>query len=820
MSRVSSVRNTVFGLLLVLLSAGFCAPSLAQTGSSIPYFEVDTLTIPRIDVEGYGSLRLSLLLVDDVALTFIVSAAVDADVGVTPGATYDLQTAVLDIPLVNADFEFYSLQLQLIPGDLFQVIVADDAIVTGHDEYNQQCSSCHGIEGQGGIVAVSLVNCANCGSVDVLTTYIDNVMPLGAASSCSGDCANDIADYLLKVFQVDNSPIVTQTIEAIQSMPLDDTLRKASLQLVGRLPTDTEQQLVVDNAETGLRTALDGMMEEEAFYDRLAEIFNDLILTNRYLSANGPIEQAINLMRPFPNARWFDPGEGLRGEDFQFNRVTTNNSVASEPLQLVNYVVKNNLPMTEIITADYFMVNGYSAKSYGVDDQLAFNDEWEADEWLPAQISGIPHAGLFTSLMFLNRYPTSDTNVNRGRSRVVYDLFLDVDILALDGTRPDGEAVDISSPAPTMENEDCVVCHALLDPVASSFQNWNDRGFYRPNRPWYEDMFQAGFAGVDRPENEQPTSLQWLSGEMAKDPRFNDAMVRIIYFGLTGQEPLNPPGESATDADNDAYAAESVHLDELKAVYVADNQNLKTLIKEIILSPYWRAEGLESDAFAIIHEQTGAARLLTPELLHRKIDAVLGFEWRGFLDNYAVNKDIPFAARLLDNRFFYNQIYGGIDSFVVTSRLTEPNGLMVYVQERMANELACYAVPNDFLADADQRLLFPYVEADNQAISAQDRADIKTNIQHLHAHLLGETLAIDDAEVQITYDLFTTVLASGQANIGISEDANLPVRCRRSVDLETGDALATSLSQDPDYVLRAWMAVAAYLMSDYRFVYE
>jgi hypothetical protein len=145
---------------------------------------------------------------------------------------------------------------------------------------------------------------------------------------------------------------------------------------------------------------------------------------------------------------------------------------------------------------------------------------------------------------------------------------------------------------------------------------------------------------------------------------------------------------------------------------------------------------------------------------------------------------------------------------------------MVYVQERMANELACYAVPNDFLADADQRLLFPYVEADNQAISAQDQADIKTNIQHLHAHLLGETLAIDDAEVQITYDLFTEVLTSGQVNIGISEDANLPLRCRRSVDLETGDALPTSLRQDPDYVLRAWMAVAAYLMSDYRFVYE
>ena len=476
--------------------------------------------------------------------------------------------------------------------------------------------------------------------------------------------------------------------------------------------------------------------------------------------------------------------------------------------------------MTEIITADYFMVNGYSAKSYGVDDQLAFNDEWDADEWLPAQIPGIPHAGLFTSLMFLNRYPTSDTNVNRGRSRVVYDLFLDVDILALDGTRPDGDAVDISSPAPTMENEDCVVCHALLDPVASSFQNWNDRGFYRPNKPWYEDMFQAGFAGLDRPQSEQRTSLQWLSSEMAKDPRFDDAMVRIVYFGLTGQEPLNPPGESATDAANDAYAAESVHLDELKAIYVADNQNLKTLIREIVLSPYYRADGLHSDAFAIVHEKTGAARLLTPELLHRKINAVLGFEWRGFLDNYSVSKEIPFAARLLDNRFFYNQIYGGIDSFVVTDRLTEPNGLMVYVQERMANELACYAVANDFLSAAQDRLLFPFVEASTQPISAQDQADIKANIQYLHGHLLGEQLAIDADEVQFTYDLFSSVLAVGQSNIGVSEDSNLPLRCRRSVDLQTGDPLATTLSQDPDYVMRAWMAVAAYLMSDYRFVYE
>lgn len=814
------VYNTTALLVLALNAMLFALPAVAQTESSVPYFAIDTLYIPRIDVEGYGSLKVSLKLEDETALTFSVAEAVDAAPGLTPGATFDLDSQLLSIPLANADLDFYSLQLQLIPGDLFQLIIADDATMAGQADYNSQCSGCHGIDGQGGTVAVSLVNCANCGSYDALSSYINNVMPLGDVANCVGDCADTVADYIQTVFQVDNSPLIAQTIAAIQSLPLDESLRKASLQLVGRLPTAAEEVLVNDEGEMGFRLVLDDMMEEPAFYDRLSEIFNDLLHTNRYLATNGPPEQALNLMRPFPNARWFDPGADLRDDDFQFNRITSNDSVASEPLELINYVVKNNMPMTEILSADYFLVNGYSAKSYGVVDNLAFQDEWDPDEWLPAQLPQIPHAGLFTSLMFLNRYPTSDTNRNRGRSRVVYDLFLDVDILALEGMRPDGEAVDISSVAPTMENDDCVVCHGLLDPIASSFQNWNDRGFYRPNAAWYDDMFQAGFAGVDQPAAEKPTSLQWLADEMQHDPRFDDAMVRIVYFGLTGQEPLDPPSDTATTFENDAYAAESVHLDELKAVFAADNQNLKTLVKEVILSPYWRADGLESDAFAIVHEETGAARLLSPELLHRKIDALLGFEWRGALDQYSASKDISFTARLLDNRFFYNQIYGGIDSFVVTERLTEPNGLMVYVQERMANELACYSVPNDFLADADERLLFPFVEVSTQADSVSDQNDIKANIQYLHEHLLGETLSSSEPELQISYDLFVEVLDAGQASIGLTESINLPFLCRRNNELETGAALNITLTEDPDFTIRAWMAVAAYLMSDYSFLYE
>ena len=125
---MSRFKTTVLGLLFLLLSTGLVAPSLAQTGSSIPYFEVDTLYIPRIDVEGYGSLKISLLLADEATLTFSVIEAVDAAPGLTPGATYDLETNILNVPLAQAEFDFFSLQLQLVPGDLFQLTVADDGL--------------------------------------------------------------------------------------------------------------------------------------------------------------------------------------------------------------------------------------------------------------------------------------------------------------------------------------------------------------------------------------------------------------------------------------------------------------------------------------------------------------------------------------------------------------------------------------------------------------------------------------------------------------------------------------------------------------------
>lgn len=340
-------------------------------------------------------------------------------------------------------------------------------------------------------------------------------------------------------------------------------------------------------------------------------------------------------------------------------------------------------------------------------------------------------------------------------------------------------------------------------------------------RDWYRDMFQSGFAGRDMPASYKANQTQWLGAQIAADPRFDTAMVRLLYKGLTSREPLKTPGVAATTAEIDAYQAETQVLEDIENAYINDGRKLKTLVREIVLSPYWRAGGLDDTAFAQIHAETGASQLLTPELLHRKISALLGFEWRGPLDQYSTAIKSSSTARLLSGRSYFQQLYGGIDSLSVTERLTDPNGLMAKVQERMANELACYAVPNDFLAAKAQRSLLPLVETTTTLGSTLDQGAVRANIQHLHRYLLGEQLALDSREITETYALFSAVLQDGKSRIGTGETASLPARCVRTRDLRTGEALSGGgLRTDPNFTIRAWMAVVAYLLADYRFLYE
>lgn len=814
------------------------------------------LSIPRIDIDGYGAMELIFRLEFNEQYLLVLEEAVETSSSIANSGVFDPVQLTIDVDEIELPGgKLYSAQLQLVSSDGQFIFSIADAVDLNADQqpsdapaeyqpsaealtlYVQQCSSCHGESGTGVSGNPSLAACANCTSESALSNYIRDTMPLGQAATCDATCADVLADYILGAFNSSNQQVSGETIGFIRTLSDSESLRRAAQQLVSRLPTLDEFRMVANGGDVGMRRAISGMMIEEAFYVRLSEVFNDYLLTDKYHSRNGS-EAAISLLSndDFPDRRWFDPGKDNRDDNYSSQRRATNDGVAREPLALINHVVRNDLPFTEILTADYMMVNPYSARTYGIEG-LPFSDSTDVNEFLPARLAGVPHSGVLTSPMFLNRYPTTSTNRNRGRARVVFDLFLDTDVLAIEGVRP-GNAVDITTPVPTLNNPECSKCHSLIDPVASVFQNWNYKGQFRPSRlsryGWHVDMEPRGFNGAIMPlAGNIDSSVRWLADQIATDPKFTRSVTRIMVNGLTGKEPLSvPDSASSSQIEVDAYIAERTLLNDIEARFVGEGYRLKTLIQEIVMSPYWQADGLSVGANPIAHASTGSSYLLTPEQLDRKIVSLFGFEWRRSLDNYY--KDINNSSTSKLNKTFH-QIYGGIDSDSVTTRLKTPNGLMGSMQLRMANELACYAVPRDFWLPEAQRKLFLFVDSqmspydESGALDDSVMTRVRQNIQFLHVYLLGEELPIGSEELMLTEQLFMNSLNRGRqiilASGGKWSDITLPSDCDvtkdfNGVQLYEKGGRDDRLREDRQYVIRAWMAVVAYLLADFKFLYS
>lgn len=608
---------------------------------------------------------------------------------------------------------------------------------------------------------------------------------------------------------------------------LDDVqaLRKASLALVGRLPTIDEEQQVRDGGVEALDAVLDQMMTDEVFYDRIVEIYNDHFLTDRYY----PGTEAIDLLggltdsndNPiYPSLFWY---EGLPEEEMLQMEEFTNKGISRQSLELVAYVVRNDLPFTEILTADYTMVNPFSAKAFGVNP--AFNNPNDYNEFQPAKLPGVPHAGVLTNPIYMNRFPTTATNRNRHRARMVYQFFLATDVLRL-GERPltaSGELAD----NPTMNESQCTVCHGVIDPVAGSLQNWDEMGKYNPPETWYTDMVQPGFGDEVMPVAEKPRSEQWLAQQLVADQRFAIAPVHILFKGLSGQDPLREPSDVNDEHYLQAIRAFDVQAQVFQGIadkFVEDGYNLKTVVKEIVKSPYYRATNA-TDVLSPEREaelaEVGTGRLLTPEQLHRKIEAITGQPWRNGDTSYLLSRNE------------YLIFYGGIDSDDVTTRITEPNGIMANVASRMANEMACWTVAADFAKDPSERMMFPFVEVgfepedENGFEVAGAASAIRANIQYLHQRLLGEFVDLNDPEIDRTYQLYLDVWKDGQEKLTLPPEeggygSGLSGACQATEDYWTGEPLpeGRQITSDETYTIRAWMAVTAYLLTDYSFLHE
>lgn len=597
-------------------------------------------------------------------------------------------------------------------------------------------------------------------------------------------------------------------------------LRRSTLSLAGRLPTDAEFATVAKAGREGVLQVLDGVLREDGFYDRLREGFNDIFLT---LGFDGGAETALSYTHFSETRLWYQKHDLSHIKDEDERRkagyklaADYRAAILGEPMKLIEHIVRHDHPFTEILTADYIMVTPYSARGYGVYEEIKdrFKNPEDPFEYVPLQLKALtgrdkrqyqesatgfyPHAGLLSTFQYLRRYPTTETNRNRLRARMFYQHFLGVDVLELAARVTDAAAVTAKYEIPTMQAAECVVCHRTLDPVASLFQDYYDlEGVYgRRKDGWFKDMFQAGFEGEDMAPEERWRSLQWLAERTVRDPRFARTMVGHVYAILTGRKPLLPPKDiedALYPARRRAYEAQQEAIGRIADKLVAADFNLKTAFKEWVVSDFYRADGLTtaiSDPGRLAElEDVGVVRLLSPEQLERKVTALFGEPWGKLKEQTAI-------------------LYGGIDSKEVTERATDPSGAMGAIQRILSNEVACRNTAADFLKEPTERRLFPLVEAgESPGVSPEIDGRIRQTLANLHLRLLGRHDSVDSEEVGRSFQLFAGIVAEAKGRKGIENRESYYCRFGKEVP-------------DPDYTIRAWRATLTYLLRRREFLYE
>ncbi|MBT5934098.1 DUF1592 domain-containing protein [Sulfurimonas sp.] len=710
------------------------------------------------------------------------------------------------------------------------------------------CVSCHSSGGDykgNRLVLASPLGDNKAENYNILQTYIksagsqlvqkgSNEVSHSGGVQLTGTAKDNVEEFVAYVKDTKTCVSATQnttlTNAAVSLLSPTKTLRSASYAIQGKAPNSDEINSVKSIED--IDASLDKYMQSKAFYDWVRLSFNDVLLTDFYT----PGHDGENLLSStdFPQRRWWEDID-----DGEYNEIDnyTNYAISREAIELIVHVIKENRPFSEILTADYVMVNPFSAKTYDIDisgftyvhELNVTKDEIEAkypqDVFREAKIDGIPHAGIFTTITYLNRFPSTNTNLDRHRSAKAQIFFLDTDILGL-ANRPLNSDEVVSDTA-TWTNPNCTVCHNVMEPIASAFKNWDNNGRYRPG--FRGDVAQTAGISLSNtaPQSASGNLLQWLAGEITKDERFAKSIVKLFYKALLGRDALTQPVSDDIDYVNklEAYTYENSILEAIKDKFIASSLDAKLVIKEIVKSPLYRAVATGSTN-SVLSERLGQAKLITPEALNSKIYDVMGYYWSIYRRQGDADNNRSYTHRLLrdDN---YKILYGGINSGSISTRVEELNGVMASIQTRMALQMSCYPVSRDFYFPASERKLFPYVSTTLEPENEFFIAAIKKNIQHLHKHILGEELPLGTVELEKTYELFMQTYTAGKNRISLGDESKeIMDVCELHYDPVTREGLYNDgraddrVYRDANYVIRSWQVVVAYLLSDFKFVYE
>jgi hypothetical protein len=170
----------------------------------------------------------------------------------------------------------------------------------------------------------------------------------------------------------------------------------------------------IESEPSALGSILDEYLSSEAFGEAIRDLHNEALLVR--------VGAAI-----YPAG--FPAMADLAGMQSQ----RLNGDLVEAPLRLIEHVVRNDRPYSEIVTADYTLATRTVATVWGL-PYSGSGDEWLVTHWNDDR----PSAGILSDSMLFTRHGTTFSNANRGRANAMSRALLCYDFLsrevALDST--------------------------------------------------------------------------------------------------------------------------------------------------------------------------------------------------------------------------------------------------------------------------------------------------------------------------------------------------------------------------------------------------
>ncbi|MEJ7603539.1 MAG: hypothetical protein WKG01_36975 [Kofleriaceae bacterium] len=497
-------------------------------------------------------------------------------------------------------------------------------------------------------------------------------------------------------------------------------LTRASLALRGQRPSIEDLETIASDP-TKLPGIVDRYLQDPAFGRTIRDLHNASLLLR--------VEQGTFTYPALGTL------EGITGAQM-------NGSLLEEPLRLIEDLVMNDRPYSEVVTADYTMADGIVATVWGL-PHTGPTDRWERTAWT----DGRGPAGVLASSVLYHRWRSAGANYQRGRANLISRAFLCHDFIH--GDINIDTSIDLSDPDvvanAVVENKSCAGCHQTLDPLASFLFPFKNQINSNQVDAYPVAYYDAGRIDLWRRTNKRPplffgqeaAGLAGLGQAIAADPRFSRCAASRFASFFT---------EVPENQLSGAWVAR------LQQTFLDTAMNAKQLAKAVVLSDEFRVSHDTDPASA---EGVVGALKLSPEQMSRVYADLTGFTWNA-TSTAQIRNGMPIGtSNLLESDFIgFRVLGGGIDSYFVTEPVHTSNATSSLVERMAAAQAASFVVDHDAAAPAGARTLF--VAAD---VTTIDEPAVRAQLAHLHARLYGELVSPDAAEVTESYTLFRDALA-------------------------------------------------------------